>query len=144
MKKNAFVLFFGSFALASTIANAYNDSPSCYKELQTHFFRQDLVLQALSMHFIGQSQWTPINNALQEATKAVPQMVKEQAVRMPRNPLENPFQAKEAEELLRKILFEVFEAVLHQYGVTNPGDIREMFEYIEQQQAGRIKSCFRK
>jgi len=125
------------------ILSAYNDEPGCYKDLKLTFFSPDLVKQALSMHYrtISQSDWGPIVDLLQSRSQDVPEIIKIRANRMNPNPLEYPFDGSRAAELLYQTVYEIFSDVLHGYNVGNDGQIREMFNYIKQQQSMRLQPC---
>lgn len=125
--------------------SAFLAEPRCYQDLEVNFFREDIVSQALSLHNVAQGGWYAITQQLKERSRDIPKTIHERAARLGRNPLSYPFQAKEAAELLRQVLWEVFYTVIEQSPVIsqiNPSDIPSMFAYIRQQQAAKLKACF--
>lgn len=139
-----FCLVIGTFMVAGLYA--YNDEPSCFRELTTTFFRPGLVNEALSMHSIDQSVWVPINIALKRRSERVPTLLRQRADHMRPSPLEHPFQPAVAGELLRQILLQVFTEAIHDldlsYGsITNEDNIKEMFGYIRRRQESRLRAC---
>lgn len=127
-------------SINSIAANA--DAPPCYKNIESNFFRPELVSEALSLHSVPQSNWALINTELQHELKRVPMMVKERANKMQPNPFGTPFQPQAAVEVLRQVLFEVFSSTLTTFNITNQQKIEEMFQYIRQRQSQRMLSCF--
>lgn len=108
--------------------------PQCFRELARDFFNNDqAIMQALSLHEITESSWTPIVKNLQRNSKNTISIIHQRARLMDVNPL-NPFQEKSAEQLLTVVLMESFQSVLNSYLITNPTDIREMFNYIKAHQ----------
>lgn len=115
--------------------------PSCYREMEINFFKPNLVNEALSLHSVPQSNWTPINQELQKNVRFVPQLVKERADRMIPNPFV-PFQPQAASALLRSVLFEVFSRTLAVFHITNQNKVDEMFQYLRERQSQLFLSCF--
>jgi hypothetical protein len=142
--KNIFLQTLFLLALFNIIplsVEGYFDIPACYKTLPEQFFRRDPVLQALSLHRINQGSWGLIYTSLQTRSKEVFKMVNARAKKLTRNPLEHPFQPKEATQLLKESLFGVFQSVLLENQINQPDVINKTFEYIWSQQAGFIRSC---
>lgn len=122
--------------------SAFYDAPACFEQLETDFFQYSSVGQALSLHNVDQNQWAMIVRRLKERSQGLPKIIREEANKLPRDPLDHPFQAKEAQELLEKELFNIFNQVLYESNVVNKSDIKGMFAYIRHQQADRLKACF--
>jgi hypothetical protein len=143
------LLILSFLCLASPLSmQAYDDSPRCYKNLQKDFFSYDLVIQALSMYQIPQGQWELIFQNLQSALRDAPEIIRTRASQQDPNPLEYPFQPKEAEDILFEAMFEIFSNVMKVNGaadprssLNDPKNVREMFGYIRQQQAFRLHRC---
>lgn len=139
---SCFLVLQGS--LVSSIVYGFDDTPDCFKKLETGFFIPSYTLQAFSLHNVPQSSWTLIYNQLQTAVQRVPGIVERKAEKMKINPLRNPFDSEKAWGVLEETLFEVFLSVLrdnntfHQY---NDNNIRGMFEYIKQKQSAYLKTC---
>ena len=139
-------LFTIASLLFSSLNALYLDEKPCFQELQTDFFRPDLVMEALSVHTVVQNQWYLITQSLTKRSKDIPNLLRERARHMElngeRNPLLYPFQPENADKLLNEVLMEVFIAVLKDSNVTEPPfNIKEMFNYIRNKQAERIKDC---
>lgn len=140
------IFIFVCFLNMSTAVFAFDASPRCFKELQLHFFQPAIVSQALSIHRVDQSVWTPIVQLLEEASKKVPEIIKKRAQGMNPNPLEPIFIPEVAKALLEEALFDVFSGVLISFNNyqdirINGNDIRDMFNYIMEKQASRIDGC---
>jgi hypothetical protein len=117
--------------------------PACVRQIESTFFNPVYVSQALSSHDVSQSAWSEVNRRLRE--EAVPQIalrVREQAAAMHPNPFDAPFQPDEASKVLQGVLYDLFAAVLREFNISNPQEIREMFDYIRQQQGGVFAACF--
>lgn len=143
MKQAGF--FFYIFALLWIPLYSYDDTPNCFKELETNFFQPDVVIQALSINqgYVDyQNRWVPINNELKRRSQDVPSMVKRKADQMTPSPLEYPFQPEAASQLLWEALYEVFNSVMHDYAIYDQALIRNMFNYIRAQQEQKLTSCF--
>ncbi|MEC7839549.1 MAG: hypothetical protein VX777_05885 [Chlamydiota bacterium] len=119
----------------------YDYSPSCLKRIETSFFEQRYVEQALNLHKVGQSSWGLIISDLKQKSLQVPGMMMAKARTMKPNPLDSPFDPKQAEKILHPLLFTIFRETLISYNFTNESGIRDMFEYIYSFQEDRIKRC---
>ncbi len=133
--------------LTNSSLKAFDASPRCFKDLEINFFQPSIVSQALSLHHVDQSIWTPITQFLHEASKKVPDIIKKKAERMSPNPLTPKFIPEVAYQLLNETLFQIFSDVLITYNSyqdlkINGDDMRSMFEYIKDKQAHRLDPCF--
>jgi len=148
MYKILSVLFFSLVALTMpAFLTAYDTSPRCYRDLQLHFFRPELVQQALSMHHVPQSVWVPITQILNGEATQIPRYIREKARRMQPHPFDPTFQPEAALALLEETLFQVFSTVLapymnHQAVIINQGDVVDMFRYIRNKQEKAFLRCF--
>jgi len=129
------------FLLPLTPLNAYDDSPTCFKEFETNFFPYDLLSEALSMSRISQSQWTLIYQELRNRSGRIADAVQNQARQMQPNPLDNPFNPEQAEKILMSVLYAEFDDVMRAFNVANPLLIRSTFDYIKSRQNRRLKAC---
>lgn len=116
--------------------------PPCFRDLERSFFRPDLVNEALSMHSVFQSTWTPINQELRKNARRAPEIIRARAGRMDPNPLGTPFLPKEASLILQQVLLEIFSETLVPFHVVNQSKIEEMFQYIREKQIQRFHACF--
>ncbi len=122
----------------------YEDIPACYRELETNFFLPALVSQGISLqagYQQYQNTWPLIIDELQRRSTNIPQIIKDKASRMRPDPLDFPFQADIASELLWSTLYELFASVVSKYNITDVEDIQSIFNYIRRQQEPRLKEC---
>lgn len=144
MKQGTFLMLVALCFVCHTGIYAYDDTPSCFKDLETTFFDPNIVNQALVINqgYVDyQNRWVPINSELKRRSLEVPTILKQRADRMSPSPLEYPFQPEIAADLLWKILFEIFVSVMNQNAIYNQGVLVDMFEYIRNQQEPRIRAC---
>lgn len=126
---------------------AYDASPKCYRDLELNFFQPALVSQALSLHRVDQSTWTPILRTLKENSRKVPAIIRAKAKNIRPNPFEPDFIPEIAKQIMDETLFEVFSASVASYNSyqdlgINGEDIVKMFQYISEKQADKINRCF--
>lgn len=81
-------------------------------------------------------------NELHKRSAQVPQLVWKEGQKLQPNPLDTVFRSSEAGVILGRVLFQIFRSVCVDYNVTSEGVIQDMFDYIEQQQASKIRNCF--
>jgi hypothetical protein len=138
-------IFFIAMILISycTPNEAYDDSGRCFKEIENDFFRQSTVFQALSLHNVFQSQWTPIMNDLRSRAREVPTLVAREAANSSPNPL-SPYDRIEAWNLLNRVLYRVFAQSLlsNRQLIFNEVDVKQMYAYIVSTQKARLIDCF--
>lgn len=119
--------------------------PPCYREIQTTFFQQQLVAEALSLYRVNQTLWHPIYNDLQRASYLVPAIIQARARSMSPNPLYPVFIPEKAFELLQHTLEGVYTEVLMRYRTSNltinSTTTKGGFGYIWDKQFHRISSC---
>ncbi len=114
--------------------------PPCFYQLETNFFTYDVVATAFNLNYVYQAQWVPLYNALQSNARKIPSMIEERARKSNPNPL-NPFNPVAASELLRQVLFDVFNETMHESLYTNETAIRQMFRYIRAEKSLLLSSC---
>lgn len=131
------LLCYATPALAS-----YQASPACMHDLESNFFDNTTVSQALSLHRVDPGSWTPIYEDLRYYSRDARRLVEAEAKHMNPNPLYNPFDPVKAEEILMRVLFNIFANTCLQHQVTNQGDIQEMFGFIRDHNKKRIDACF--
>ncbi len=140
-------LTFLFFLWFSFYLQAYDASPKCYRDLELNFFQPALVSQALSLHRVDQSSWTPILRSLKESSRKVPEIIRIKAKSIRPNPFEPIFIPEIAKQLMEETLFEVFAASVSSYNSyqdlrINSEDIAQMFKYISEKQADKVNRCF--
>lgn len=128
--------------LIPSITYAFNDEPPCFKELSESFFVYTIVSKALSLHNVDVSQWVPIHTQLTTRSRDAYQLIRQRADHLGlHNPLHYPFQPKAAATLMYQVLYEIFVSVMVQVNVVNISDLRDIFLYIERENAERVNAC---
>jgi len=119
--------------------------PSCYNQLQTTFFSENLVAEALSLYRVNQTLWRPIFNDLQRASYRIPSLLQAQARAMNPNPLRPTFIPDKAFELLQSELLAVYSSVILSYRSLQPTinstTATGGFGYIWDKQFPRLRAC---
>lgn len=136
----ALAAFFLSFLILSHVV-AYEDVPVCFKKLETGFFTERNVKDALEIYNIYQSSWQPIYNDLMARARKAPQLIKEKAKREKKNPLEHPFDAKRSKEILIEVQREIFVKTLNYWRVWDERTIEGMFSSIQEQNKKMLDGC---
>ena len=134
------LVFLSVFFLWGAVISA--EERRCVREIENTFFNSVFVSQALASHDVSQSAWSEVNRKLQARVDDLPRLVKERASSMHPNPFDSPFQPHEAAKVLQEVLYDLFASVLREFNVDNPFAVREMFNYIRQQQNRRFVDCF--
>lgn len=122
-------------------------APRCFYNLEMTFFDREIVMEsmnAFTLSGIYQSQWSLVYVDLMRERTTIPELVKERARKMKPNPLDYPFQAEQAEEILLKALYEVFSKVIRKHSTANDEVIQGMFKYIVERQSKKLEACFGK
>jgi hypothetical protein len=140
-----FCLFAG-IGLTFSQVQAVDASPSCYRQLQTDFFGEQQVAQALSLYKVQQTAWRLIFNDLRKAAQGVPALVQARANAKVPNPLAPPFDAGGAIQILQESLFQVFYSTMMRYSSDphnriNQNTINGAFRYLWDSQQNRIQQC---
>ncbi len=148
MKKTflIFLLIIG-MGLNSHLFSA-DQSPPCYRQIQLDFFREDLIVSALSSYSVLQSLWALIYQDLQVAVQYVPGLVKTYANARNPNPLDPYFIPASAAEILQQALYQVYSTVMLRYAaatnnVIDQNTINGTFRYLWEQQYNRLAACMR-
>ena len=121
---------------------AFDDSPSCVQEIETNFFNEVWLFEAMSYHYVQQSAWKMIARDIKFRSGTIPRQVKGARDNLPSDPFQNPFNGQASWALIRSILLQNFREVMNFYQIFNESDIKQMFEYIETKQMARIQRCF--
>src|SRR4051794_39080915 len=74
--------------------------PACYTQMQTTFFQQNLVAEALSSYRVNQALWHPIFNDLRRTSYQVPALIQAKARASNPNPLAPTFIPEKAFQIL--------------------------------------------
>lgn len=134
------VLFF--FSAFKDVHAVVPDNVACVFELETQFFTEPIVNQALSLYNIRQELWLPISHALQNKSIEVPERMKRGTARMVPNPIEYPMQRAAVAKILKQVLFEVFMEVMHKYLASDDATAELVFDYIFGMQKPNFIRCF--
>lgn len=121
---------------------AWDDTPKCFKYLEKNFFEERILTQALSFHYIPQGDWDAIYRDVKIKMKHMPETIKMKARAMDVNPLENPFQPKEAQKLLLDSLYEAFASVMWYHNIYHSGTIVDIFNFVLKKQQSKLDECF--
>lgn len=121
---------------------AFDDSPSCVQDIETGFFNEVWLFEAMSYHYVQQSAWKMIARDIQYRSGTIPRQVKAARNRLPTDPFQDPFNGQASWALIRGVLLQNFREVMNFYQIFNESDINQMFEYIEAKQMARIQRCF--
>lgn len=121
---------------------AWDDSPSCVQDIETTFFNEVWLNEAMSYHYVSQSAWKMINRDILYRARTIPNQVKSAREHLPTDPFQYPFNGQASWALIRGILLQNFREVMNFYQIFNESDINQMFEYIENKQMVRIRHCF--
>lgn len=137
-----FILMVAFFCFCCPLIAVAPDRIPCVEELEVHFFSPSVVNQALNFYQVRQELWPLINTELEERSKTVPRLMIEASSNMVPNPIEYPMQKRKTAELLKKVLFKLFEEVLIKYYANKAGVTAPAFNYVFEQQKDRFVQCF--
>jgi hypothetical protein len=118
------------------------DPVGCVEFLETHFFDQALVNQALNLYQVRQELWLPINQLLQVKSIAVPERMKQRTAFLVPNPLEYPMQKGATAKILKEVLYQVFYESLTVYASDESSKAPAIFGYIFAEQFPMFVRCF--
>lgn len=135
-------------ALATVPLDIRGDaSPPCYRQMQTTFFNENLVAQALALNRIHQNLWIFIARDLKRASSQIPAIVQAQARSQNPNPLERPFNRDGAFKILESALYSVYYPIMNSYrnkisySNINDSSIYNSFRYLWLQQEAFLVQC---
>lgn len=143
------------FSMIATVGMAFaaplialDRSPLCYRQIQTTFFREDLLTAALGLYLVDQSMWNGIYQDLQLNAQRVPALVQWRAKATNPNPLDPIFDPQGATKVLQDSLYEVFYGVMQFYAASSNNIIDRntvlgIFNYLWQQQYNSIAPCLK-
>lgn len=120
------------------------DPVPCLLELETHFFRSEIVIQALSFYNIPQGMWDPILSDLQDRSASVPNRMRKITAKMVPNPLEYPLQKEAAARVLKEALYSVYKEVMIENLMTEQPTMDLIFEYIFTRRIAALEACLGK
>ncbi len=137
-----FILSF-SFRLIEAIPTVVPDNIPCLVQLETQFFTESVVNQALSMYDVRQELWLPINQYLKVKNREVPERMKIRTAFMVPNPIEYPLKRGPTAKILKEVLFELFYEALKAYPTIEGNQNAELiFQYIFLQKFPEYLNCF--
>jgi len=130
--------FSGIFGLPTVVP----DPVACVMDLETHFFNENLVYQALSLYGVRQELWVPIYGLLRQKNEEVPERMKRRTAFMVPNPIEYPMQRLVTAKILKEVLFEVFLDAMRMYNAVDRPSVDHIFDYIFTEQLPNLVRCF--
>lgn len=117
------------------------DPRPCLKDLQTHFFREDILYEALSLYHIPQGIWSPIYQELQLKSREVPDRMKKRTAYMVPNPLEYPINREFTARLLKVVLFEIFMETMNDNRTNEQPTSTYIFDFVFSKRMPDLKAC---
>lgn len=120
---------------------AYEDIPRCFQKLETEFFNERYVKEAMDIYNIYQSSWQPIYYDLERRAKEAPRRIKDIAKQDKKNPLEHPFNAKRAKEILLQVQRSIFVETLNYWRIWDERTIDGMFSSIQEKNKRILEEC---
>lgn len=129
-------------ATLGAIPTVVPDRIPCFLYLETHFFAEPIVSQALSLYNIRQELWVSIQVYLQKISLEVPERMKRRTAYMVPNPIEYPMQRVVTAKILKEVLFEVFMEAMREYNSNERPRADFVFDYIFTQQLPNFIKCF--
>lgn len=140
-----FIHFFVLALCFSASVAGLERQPPCFRELQTTFFEQNLVAEALNASRVDRALWQPIYRDLQRESSSVPRLVQTLAANRNPNPLSPIFRPEEAFEVLQQALTMTLTNVLFRYRTLNytinQTTVDGAFRYMWQRQFPKLRSC---
>lgn len=129
-------------SMGSALPTVVPDPVPCVIELETHFFTELIVNQALSLYNVRQELWLSINEGLQQRNLEVPERMKRRTAFMVPNPIEYPMQRAATAKILKEVLSEVLYEVLRENYIFDQAVATLIFDYIFTQQLPNFVRCF--
>lgn len=132
------------FFIVPLLGFSYEDTPSCFRELEQSFFDSQSVGRALQNSGIDQGQWSPIMLDLKQASKGIPERLRRMGNSMQPDPFQHPFNAKVAGKLLDEVLYQTFVEVMTPYANADPRfviNLRGMYADIRAAHAAEWNRC---
>lgn len=120
--------------------SAYDARPPCYKDLERNFFSYKNTSEALALWKVQQPQWDPLIKVLQDRQREAETVIHKKAQLLRPNPLEAPFQADVARDLLKQTMYQIFLRCVLENGFFDTASIDKMFEFIWTHES-RLKMC---
>lgn len=120
---------------------SYEDVPPCFRKLETQFFTERNVMDALESFYIYQSQWVPIWTDLSRRSRDAVPMIRDKARREKKNPLDHPFNAKRAKEILLEVQRDIFVKTLNGWKIWDERTIGGMFTNIQADNKKWLDEC---
>ncbi len=79
------LIVWGLFNLIPALGIAANDPPPCFRVLETNFFPESLVQEALNLYQVPQGVWTQVSSDLRTRSQQVPLRLKKKTEFMVQN-----------------------------------------------------------
>lgn len=124
-----------------SVMYAWEDTPACYRELEHNFFTEKTAFEAFELFEVYQSTWVPLWTALKKNAESAPEKITQRAKQFKPNPLEYPFHADKAKEILVSVHWEIFMVTVNSFRIWDGRTINGMFTYIKDENEKRLKLC---
>lgn len=130
------------FSKLAALPSVVPDPNPCLLILETHFFQEGIVNQALSLYNVRQELWLPINQRLKQKNFEIPERMKVKTAYMVPNPIEYPMNKAVTAKILKEVLYEIFMEVVREYRVGASASPEYIFDYIFSQNLPKFIDCF--
>lgn len=121
--------------------HAWEDTPACYRDLEHQFFNEKIAFEAFELFEVYQSTWVPMWAELKKNAELAPSMITQRAKQFKPNPLDHPFHADKAKEILISVQREIFVKSVNSFRIWDERTINGMFSYIMDENEKRLKQC---
>lgn len=121
--------------------HAWEDTPACFRDLERHFFEEKVAFESFELFQVYQSTWVPLWTELKKNAESAPAIITERAKQLKPNPLEYPFHADKAKEILIAVQREIFVKSVNSFRIWDERSINGMFAFVLERNEKRLKQC---
>jgi len=129
------------FFLASL--GASDARPRCFNQVERTFFETRVVMLSLGYYNVPQGIWNLIARDLASRNRDISSIMWQRGKKRRPNPLANPFNSREAANLLRSVTRDIFMEIMQKYQPVEQRDWGRIFDYIFDFESQRIEHCLR-
>jgi hypothetical protein len=131
------------FILGGSLSlKAFDATPPCARDLESHFFDQQYIMEAFDLYRVFQSQWATILTDFSNTAPELPGRIKERAKNLKPNPFQHPFDPTEAKKVFLEAAYDIFREVMVRNYVYDVTTIQGMFAYVQSRQQDTLDRCF--
>ncbi len=140
------LLTFANSVMAQETKATIQPLDDCAKELILSYFPENFVQNTLKKFKVPEDKWDAIKAGLAAKDRDILKIIEEKASKLANNPFKDrdPAQRQAAVKLFRETLFQSFEDVLKENGITDEKQIQDMLDDIRQQKIAGYKQCIEK